>query len=149
MKPFILIILGTTVIGLVGYFTFSTQPDSDTLAPVYDGQPALPASKNGMVSDHSGTVFNELSVPIDCSNECTAFPQASDQYTYCRSVCGLSPVDPDHPELPSPSIDPSLDQMIRQKDEAIKNRDLAACRTIPDDNLRTACEVRVTEDLLE
>lgn len=85
-------------------------------------------------------------LPIDCTNECTAFETSPDQYVYCQNVCGLSP----DPATSAPTLtDPNLSKDIEQKDTAIKEGNLSGCDAITDKSLRKACQVRVTEDLLE
>lgn len=149
MKPLILIASLAALVGVAGWVFTSVRPSPDTVSKEYSHEPTRPAEGSGMPFDSSGTVFGEISVPTDCSNECALFPERSDQQAYCRSVCGLSPIDPGKPEVLQSPAEQSLEEMIRQKDEAIRSRDLALCRKIADKNLRTACEVRVTEDLLE
>lgn len=148
MKPIALIAIGMVALGLTLWRFFPTVSTPDT-APESRNEQSLSQENTGMVSDHSGTSFSELSVPTDCSNECVAFPKSSDQYAYCRSVCGLSPVESEMPVVPQSPTNPSLERMIQQKETAVQKSDLALCQTIADENLRTACVVRVTEDLLE
>lgn len=149
MKPLILIASLAALLGVTGWVFTSVRPSPDTVSQEYGNEQSRPTEGSGMPFDSSGTVFGEISVPTDCSNECALFPERSDQQAYCRSVCGLSPIDPGKPEALRSPAEQSLEEMIRQKDEAIRSRDLALCRKIADKNLRTACEVRVTEDLLE
>lgn len=149
MKPLVLIASLAALLGVAGLVFTSVKQNSDPLPKEYGNEQSRPSDGSGVMFDHSGTAFGEISVPTDCSNECALFPEQSDQYAYCRSVCGLSPIDPEKPEASRSPVDPSLEAMIRQKDEAIRLRDITLCQKIADSNLRTACEVRVTEDLLE
>lgn len=93
----------------------------------------------------AATTFIEV-LPADCADECSTLQSSPDQYAYCQSVCGLSP-DP-AALMPKPS-DPNLSQNLERKNEAIQGSNLNKCGEITDTNLRKACEVRVTEDLLE
>lgn len=149
MKPIVLIASLAALLGALGVVLISVRPSLDTESKEYGNEEARPTEGSGIVLDHSGTAFGEISVPTDCSNECALFPDRSDEQAYCRSVCGLSPIVSEESETPPSPIDSSLEAMIRQKDEAVRLRDLSACQKIADSNLRTACVVRVTEDLLE
>lgn len=143
-----LIGLVVAVLGVSVYWLFFKQGEvtvferEDELSEAPLEETSLPPNASEAPAT---STFLEI-LPADCQNECISFQTVPDQYVYCQNVCGLS-ADPATP-TPKPT-DPNLSQNIERKNAAIKESNLSKCGEITDANLRKACEVRVTEDLLE
>lgn len=144
----LLIGLGLTILGFGAYLFFapnqaatvfeSEEKEEELSELTEDSSPVLPETS-------SSPPLIEI-LKEDCDQECANFRESADQYTYCRSICGLSaePLSP----TPQPT-DPNLSKDIERKHEAIKESNLSKCETIADPSLRKSCQTRVTEDLLE
>lgn len=152
MKYWLVLALAT---GLVTVFFTVRSPDERATPTAPEPQEAagLQNLRDSMATeasgaDASGATIPQTALPFDCSDECLSLKQDADRYTYCRSVCGFSLTDPTSGTAVKPT-NPSLEQDIERKDTAIKNRDLAACESITDEQIKKSCQIRVTEDLLE
>lgn len=142
--------LGFILLSAGVYFVFIHQPDQTVFeqsSETSEADPKTLTPQTSLPTNQTPSTFLEV-LPTDCSQECTNFALTTDQYAYCRSVCGL-PLTPPDETTEVKTTDPALSKAIQQKDEAIKNQDLSQCNNITDTNLRKACQVRITEDLLE
>lgn len=135
--------LALVLAGVAGaLFLFPPSQPEESL----DIQRPVPTEASGMNPESSGSNFVELSAPVDCTNECSELKDDAEKYAYCRTICGFTTED--GIELTPPANSPlSTDYELR--DAAIRERDIEKCSAIRDANLRTACQTRVTEDLLE
>lgn len=143
------IVAGLLLFGLAFVFFFSHRENTavfeqaDTLS---ETSPSVQSTQTPDSPTTSPESFVEI-LPEDCNKECSTFQTSPDQYNYCRNVCGFSTSD--SPVPITPPKDTKLRQDIEQKDTAIKEGNLSGCEAITDSNLRKACQVRVTEDLLD
>lgn len=147
----LLIGLGLLLLAAGVYFLVIRESEQTVFEQIPDTEeahPGLAPPQTTLPTDKTSLPTPLEIMPEDCTKECAPFPVNSDPYIYCRSVCGLPLSSPDT-STETKATDPALSKAIQQKDEAIKNRDLSQCNEITDANLRKACQVRVTEDLLE
>lgn len=135
--------LALVLVGVaVALFIFPPDRPKSSL----DIQRPVPTEASGMNPEASGSAFLEPSPLVDCANECVDLKNDAESYAYCRTVCGFTTED--GIELTTPPDSPrSTDYELR--DAAIRERDIEKCSAIRDANLRTMCQARVTEDLLE
>lgn len=125
-----------------------SAPTSDQENAAQRQDAATPLTREASAADASDAAAIQSAPSFDCSDECIAFKQDLNRYTYCRSVCGLSLTEAES-LVPVQPTDPELKQDLARKDQAVKEHNLAGCEEITDESLRKSCQVRVTEDLLE
>lgn len=140
-----LLIPSLILAGLIGtvYYFYSSHYEGSLM-----NESTAPTSDTGRkdTSPENFTFFN-ISTQTDCANECSNYRDDSEQYSYCRSICGFTLEE--GVEKPPTSTDPTLLNDYKLKERAIRESDIGMCLLIGDTNIRVVCQTRVTEDLLE
>jgi hypothetical protein len=81
----------------------------------------------------------------DCDNECVNFKSNDGNYKYCRDICGLSLTDANN--NCGEKQEPDKDYCF--KNQAILKTDLKICDSISDTKIKSSCQSRVTEDIVD
>lgn len=152
------IILVLAGFGLVATLVFMIIWSTDETLQIETVQEnlSLPETSESLLSPGEDTQGSSLEdpplyflelLPDDCPTECERYLEKPEALGYCRSVCGLTGGE----EAPSPAslVTESVQSDLELKKEAEEKLDLSLCAKIRDAALRKACEVRVTEDVLE
>ena len=81
---------------------------------------------------------------VDCEQGCKRY-SAEKQLRYCQEYCGLATplTDDDCSSLKD------LEQDYCYKDRAIATTDPTLCKRVDDANIRTTCQNRITEDIVD
>ena len=83
----------------------------------------------------------------DCENGCVGFDDQEDT-DYCKQICGLVPLSKPSGEEDCSKFE-DLEKDYCFKDLAIEKTDAGICGKIEDKNIRSACEKRIMEDIVD
>lgn len=120
--------------------TSETDKNNPTAEPGNDVPGSTAPEKT---PEEDGTGAYKITI-YDCENECK-YINEKNELQYCLEYCGLSAYE-------NPTGCDSLKNLEKDyclKDLAINKKDFATCNQIRDKNIRTACENRITQDLIE
>lgn len=172
LKKTLIIIILLTVIA-VGYYTFTVFRDreSDLLNTDTPSQEQSPQSNNTpstakppSISENTNVQENDSTkepkkisdisqeaahaiTSDDCANECTNIKE-KDKQAYCKEVCGLTGTPQDDSDRSCDTLSGlAKDYCIR--DKAVKDSDLTRCDEIRDSGVRTQCQNRIQEDIID
>lgn len=172
LKKLLLLILLLAVIA-VGYYAFTVFRDreSDLLntdatsqerspqpnnAPSTAKPPSISENTNTQQSDpieepkEISDISQEAAYTItsrDCANECTNI-EDEDKKTYCKEVCGLTGTPQDDSDRSCDALS-GLQKDYCIRDSAVKDSDLSRCTEIRDSGVRTQCQNRIQEDIID
>ncbi len=109
------------------------NPDQESPAP---GE-AAPGTESGRPN-----VTN-----ADCDNDCAKYADNTDNFKYCREVCGQTKIAPKNSEEECAALS-GLEKDYCFRDLAVSKKDPSICKKISDVKLQSVCRNRVAEEIL-
>lgn len=105
-----------------------------------------------IVPEEETTLFQEITRE-DCLGKCENFKE-DEQKEYCFQSCGIVPLQEGGSENEEVEKNDCSEKTGLQKDYCLKDlgiseQDFRICERITDRNIRNACALRITEDILE
>ncbi len=122
----------------------SSDPDTDS---EIINQTPIPKFDQSAKNSLDGKSFIEISRE-ECESDCASFAENLPNFSYCQQVCGLSSTPPTAPKEDCEGLE-SLDRDYCLKNLATKKGDFDICDKIKDENIKTTCISRITEDIVD